>query len=128
MKLYQLILAVFGFSAWMVMLNAMGIFTINLPVQTDVSISSSQITELTSQNGAEEGTGILDMLSGAVGMLGAAVSIFVTATGAVLSFPGLLEDYGIPVAFTGMLLTMITLISVFGLAKLLTNRSDKGME
>ena len=109
------------------MLNVMGVFDANLPNQTNTQISSAQITELVSSTGAES-SGPLDFIMGSLGMLGIAVSIFMSAIGGVLGFPGLLSSYGIPAPVTGMIMTMLVLIAVFGLAKLITNRSDKGME
>jgi hypothetical protein len=112
--LYKVILFLFIFGAVCTGLNSSGIFTTQVPVQSTVSISQSQITDLTNTTqGPVAALGVVSFMSIFVGsILGGLLNV-------VFIIP-LMTSWGIPLWIAMMFQAPIWLVEIAGIYKLFT--------
>ena len=132
MQLKNAIIFLVGFSAFAVMLNASGLYAVNLQHQNISTLDSSYVTDLTDVPATSSSQDVIGgTMAGFVGAAaGFAFNMFTSLFSWVFTVIGvqpMLIAYGIPLPMAVMLESMLTLISIFSLILLVANRSDKGV-
>ena len=130
MKLYKIVIMLFGFSLFVTASSQMGIFSAPVPSQ-NLSMSQTTITQITNTQSQTNNGGLFSLATDAMDTIwwfGQSVKVVSSSIGAILTLGGTLSAYGIPTPIVTMIMGMLTLVSAYGLIQWVTGRMNKGME
>ena len=128
MQLKNALVLLVGFSLFTVMLNASGLFAVDLASQDIQTLDESDVTELTNTPSTTSEPNVIGSI--VTGITGFAFSMFTSLFSFVFSVIGvepILLAYGVPQYMATLLEGMLSLITIIALILLLANRSDKGV-
>lgn len=129
MKLYRAIVFFFAVSLFMGAMNALNITSTSLPTQ-NLNTSSALIEEITqtSSTSGAESAGFFSDIWGGAKSIARGIMFFKDTALSVLDISNWLDDYGVPKPVIDMFYGMLLLITIYGLIKFITGRSDKGID